>query len=135
MKAISDHFGSLSQFKTPSGEFSFYRLGKLAEAHLGEVDRLPFSVKILLENALRNCGKPGFTPGVVETLAGWKAQEFSPDEIPFMPARVILQDFTGVPCIVDLAAMRSAMNRVGGDPKRINPNIPVDLVIDHSVQV
>jgi aconitate hydratase len=135
MKATSDHFGALSQFKTPSGEFSYFRLGKLAEAHLGEIDRLPFSIKILLENALRNCGQPGFTPAVVETLAGWKPQEFAPAEIPFMPARVILQDFTGVPCIVDLAAMRSAMKRVGGDPKRINPNIPVDLVIDHSVQV
>src|SRR5687768_16532412 len=87
MKANSDHFGALSQLKTPSGEFSYFRLGKLAEAQIGDVDRLPFSVKILLENALRNCGRPGFTPAVVETLAGWKPQEFSPAEIPFMPAR------------------------------------------------
>jgi len=114
MKANSDHFGALSQFKTQAGEYSYYRLAKLAEAHLGEVDRLPFSIKILLENALRNCGAPGFTPSVVESLAGWKPQEFAPAEIPFMPARVILQDFTGVPCIVDLAAMRAAMKRAGG---------------------
>jgi aconitate hydratase len=135
MKANSDPFGSLATFKTSAGEFTYYRLAKLTESHLGDVDKLPFSVKILLENALRNCGKPGFTQAVVETLAGWKAQEFSPAEIPFMPARVILQDFTGVPCVVDLAAMRSAMKRLGGDPKMINPIIPVDLVIDHSVQV
>ena len=135
MKANSDHFGALSTLKTAGGEFSYYRLSKLTEAHVGDIDKLPFSVKILLENALRNCGRPGFTPPVVETLAQWKAQEFSPAEIPFMPARVILQDFTGVPCIVDLAAMRSAMKRLGGDPKKINPIIPVDLVIDHSVQV
>src|SRR5688572_17806880 len=80
MKANSDPFGSLATFKTSAGEFSYFRLGKLADAHLGDVDKLPFSVKILLENALRNCGKPGFTQSVVETLAGWKAQEFSPAE-------------------------------------------------------
>jgi aconitate hydratase len=135
MKANADQFGALDTFKSSGGDYSFYRLGRLAELRIGDIEKLPISVKILLENALRNCGQPGFTAAVVENLAHWKPQEFSPSEIPFMPARVILQDFTGVPCIVDLAAMRSAMKRLGGDPKKINPIIPVDLVIDHSVQV
>jgi aconitate hydratase len=135
MKATSDQFKALDRFKTSVGEHSYYRLGRLSELRIGDVEKLPYSVKILLENALRNCGQPGFTPAVVESLAKWKPQEYSPSEIPFMPARVILQDFTGVPCIVDLAAMRAAMKRLGGDPKKINPIIPVDLVIDHSVQV
>ncbi len=96
---------------------------------------LPFSMRLLLEAALRNCDGYEVTEEDVKNLAGWNAASPAVVEIPFKPARVVLQDFTGVPCVVDLAAMRAAMKRLGGDPKRINPLIPVDLVIDHSVQV
>src|SRR5208282_5133977 len=97
-------------------------------------DRLPVSIKVLLESCLRNCDDFEVTQQDVARLAGWTpAGEAA--EFPFKPARVILQDFTGVPCVVDLASMRAAMKRAGGDPQRINPLVPVDLVIDHSVQV
>ena len=96
---------------------------------------MPFSIKILLENALRNQDGRHFQPEDVVNLASWDAEKPNPVEIPFSPARVILQDFTGVPSLVDLAALRSAMARMGGDPQKINPQVPVDLVIDHSVQV
>ena len=96
---------------------------------------LPYSIRNLLEAVLRSCD--GYVVGEedVKNLAGWQAAAPAKVEIPFKPARVVLQDFTGVPAVVDLAAMRSAMQRLGGDPKKINPLIPVDLVIDHSVQV
>ena len=100
-----------------------------------KVSTLPFSIRVLLEAALRSCDGFEVTQQDVANLAGWNAAAPARVEIPFKPARVILQDFTGVPAVVDLAAMRSAMQRLGGDPKRINPLIPVDLVIDHSVQV
>ena len=92
-------------------------------------------MRVLLEAVLRNCDGYEVTEDDVRNLAGWNAAEPAEVEIPFKPARVVLQDFTGVPCVVDLAAMRAAMKRLGGDPKKINPLIPVDLVIDHSVQV
>jgi len=100
---------------------------------------LPYSIRILLESVLRNCDAPGnetaqITEQDVKNLAGWNAQSHADIEVPFKPARVILQDFTGVPAVVDLAAMRSAMALGGGDPEKINPLIPVDLVIDHSIQ-
>ena len=95
---------------------------------------LPYSIRILLESVLRNCDGFQITERDVKNLAGWNAEKLSNIEVPFKPARVLLQDFTGVPAVVDLAAMRSAMTRNGGDPKKINPLIPVDLVIDHSIQ-
>jgi aconitate hydratase len=102
---------------------------------MGRIKTLPFSIKVLLENVLRHAGGGMVEPDDVKRLAAWNAEKPAEDELPFTPARVVLQDFTGVPAVVDLAAMRSAMLRLGGDPKKINPSVPVDLVIDHSVQV
>jgi hypothetical protein len=99
------------------------------------VDRLPFSIRVLLESMLRNLDGFIVTADDVSGLANWNAKAPAQEEIPFMPGRVVLQDFTGVPCVVDLAAMRDAMKKLGGDPKAINPLVPCDLVIDHSVQV
>ena len=127
-------FHARDTFQTGSGSAALYRLSKLQEAGLTQVDRLPFSVRVLLESALRNCDGFEVTEDDVKNLAGWTATPESRVEIPFKPARIVLQDFTGVPAVVDLAAMRSAIQRLGGDPQRINPLIPVDLVIDHSVQ-
>ncbi len=130
-----DSFGARGTFDTGSGEAVIYRLNKLVEDGVGHVDKLPFSIKILLENALRNLDGHHVTENDVRNLANWNPDGAMDVEIPFQPARVILQDFTGVPCVVDLAALRSAMVRMGGDPEKINPLVPVDLVIDHSVQV
>ncbi|MCY4019880.1 MAG: aconitate hydratase AcnA [Chloroflexi bacterium] len=132
---MSDVFGAWGTFDTGDGEAVIYRLSKLSESGVGHVESLPFSIKILLENALRNQDGRHFTADDVVNLASWDADNHNPAEIPFSPARVILQDFTGVPSLVDLAALRSAMARMGGDPQQINPTVPVDLVIDHSVQV
>ena len=112
-----------------------YRLAELSRQGVGHPDRLPFSLRVLLENALRFAGRGIVTDEHVESLARWRPGGTAPDEIPFMPARVVLQDFTGVPCVVDLAAMRDAMARMKGNPDLINPVVPSDLVIDHSVQV
>jgi aconitate hydratase len=112
-----------------------YRLDRLEKGGLGGISKLPFSIKVLLESVLRNCDGALITEQDVAALAAWNAKSPAAREVPFKPARVILQDFTGVPAIVDLAAMRSAMQRLGGDPAKINPSVPVDLVIDHSVQV
>jgi aconitate hydratase len=115
---------------------SYYRLAALEERGLGSIDSLPFTVRILLENVLRNSGSEFVDDSVVERLAAWSPKSAGEDfELPFMPGRVVLQDFTGVPAVVDLAAMRSAVGRLGGDVTRINPLVPADLVIDHSVQV
>lgn len=130
-----DAFGARDTFDTGSGRAVIYRLNTLTEKGIGRIDRLPFSIRILLENALRNLDGREVTEEDVVNLANWDAKNYQPVEIPFKPARVILQDFTGVPCVVDLAALRSAMVRMGGDPAKINPIVPVDLVIDHSVQV
>jgi aconitate hydratase len=130
-----DPFHARDTFNTGSGQASLYRLGSLEDAGLARIAELPFSIRVLLESVLRNCDGFEVREQDIRELAGWKAQAAARKEIPFKPARVLLQDFTGVPCVVDLAAMRSAMKRLGGDPKRINPLIPVDLVIDHSVQV
>ncbi len=111
-----------------------YRLTALEQAGLTQIDDLPFSIRVLLESVLRNCDGFAVREEDVRSLAGWASRSGDPVEIPFKPARVILQDFTGVPAVVDLAAMRSAMDRLGGDPSKINPLIPVDLVIDHSIQ-
>ncbi|MCA9924558.1 MAG: aconitate hydratase, partial [Anaerolineales bacterium] len=131
MTESKDHFGAKT--KLPGTDMFYYRLDALADK--GNIERLPFSIKVLLEALLRNCDGYIVTPEDVEKLAGYHAPKPAQDELPFKPGRVILQDFTGVPAVVDLAALRSAMARLGGDPKKINPQVPVDLVIDHSVQV
>ncbi|MBC8098216.1 MAG: hypothetical protein H7Y11_02125 [Armatimonadetes bacterium] len=135
MSAHLDSFGARSTFDTGSGEAVIYRLNALIEQGVGHVDQLPFSIKLLLENALRHLDEREVSAKDVINLANWDPTKAPTDEIPFKPARVVLQDFTGVPCLVDLAALRSAMVRMGGNPAQINPVIPVDLVIDHSVQV
>ncbi len=115
-------------------DVTIYSIEALERAGLTRLDRLPFTIRVLLENALRHLGHGFVTEAHVRALAAWTPAA-AKGEIPFMPARVILQDFTGVPCVVDLAAMRDAMAEMGGDPARINPVVPCDLVIDHSVQV
>jgi aconitate hydratase len=131
----TDPFSARDTFDTGSEKAGIYRLSKLEDAGLGNIAALPYSIRVLLESLLRNCDGYEVTEADVKALAGWNAARPAQVEIPFKPARVVLQDFTGVPCVVDLAAMRSAMKRLGGDPKKINPLVPVDLVIDHSVQV
>ncbi len=133
--ATPDAFGSRADLTLDGERAVIFRLGELERKGVGSLDRLPFSIRVLLENALRHAGRGPVTPEHVESLARWNPSPGSGGEIPFMPARVVLQDFTGVPCVVDLAAMRDAMARMGGDPGRINPVVPCDLVIDHSVQV
>jgi len=121
-------------FETGAGTAYLYSLEKLKEMGYGNIDKLPFSIKILLEAVLREFDDYVVTKSDIDALANYNAK--SPQgEIPFKPSRVVLQDFTGVPAVVDLAALRSAMQRMGGDPQAINPQVPVDLVIDHSVQV
>ncbi|MHA6482665.1 aconitate hydratase AcnA [Paenibacillus sp. strain BS8-2] len=114
--------------------YAYYRLGGLEEQGLGEISKLPFSIKVLLEAAVRQFDGRGITPEHVKQLATW-ASGREDKEIPFIPARIVLQDFTGVPVVVDLAAMRDTVKKAGGDPKQINPLVPVDLVIDHSIMV
>lgn len=134
-KLPGDPFGVRDTFATSQGAVGIYRIQQLEQQGLGAVSRLPYSIRILLEAVLRNCDGYSVSEEDVRNLAAWNAADPAKVEIPFKPARVVLQDFTGVPAVVDLAAMRSAMRRLGGDPKKINPLIPVDLVIDHSVQV
>ncbi len=130
-----DAFGARATFELANGESAtYYRLAALEEAGLCTVDDLPYSIRVLLEAALRNHDGFLVKDEDVKNLAGW-APGSEAVEIPFMPARVILQDFTGVPAVVDLAALRNAMVDLGGDPEKVNPAVPVDLVIDHSVQV
>ncbi len=137
--ATHDPFGARKTLTTAQGTFVYYDLAALASRGATEMGRLPVTIRILLENLLRHCGatEPNFvTEADVEALARWQPQTANQEgEIPFLPARVVLQDFTGVPCIVDLAAMRDAIQALGGDPTKINPLVPADLVIDHSVQV
>ena len=129
-------FGARAEIDTTCGKLGIYRLRRLEELGLTRLDRLPFSIRVLLESVLRHCDGFAVTEEDVRGVADWAATRGrNGKEIPFKPARVLLQDFTGVPAIVDLAAMRSAVARLGADPKRINPLIPADLVIDHSVQV
>jgi len=129
----ADGFGARAALKLANGEVTIYRLSALSG--LGDIDRMPHVVKILLENVLRNCGQEAFERSHVETLARWQPDGDKSAELPFLPARVLMQDYTGVPAVVDIAAMRSAMARLGGDPSKVNPLMPADLVIDHSVQV
>src|SRR5215207_1733576 len=135
----ADPFTARSTLSTPFGEtVTYYRLEALEEQGLADLDTLPFTVRILLENALRHAGGEFVDTEIVKTLARWEPRptgEGPAMELPFLPGRVVLQDFTGVPAVVDLAAMRDAVARLGGDVTRINPLVPADLVIDHSVQV
>ncbi|MGB8854807.1 MAG: aconitate hydratase AcnA [Pirellulales bacterium] len=130
-----DPFFARSTFETGSGPATLYRLRALDDAGVTNTSRLPYSIRMVLEALLRTCDDYEVTEKDVRALATWNAAQPAEVEIPFKPARVVLQDFTGVPCVVDLAAMRAAMKRLGGDPNKINPLVPVDLVIDHSVQV
>ncbi len=130
-----DPFNARDSLKTPYGRYSIYRLDALEAAGLTRLSRLPFSIRILLEQALRQVDGEAITEAHVRDLAGWQPVVERRPVVPFKPARVVMQDFTGVPAVVDLAAMRSAVHRLGGDPKKVNPVVPVDLVIDHSVQV
>ncbi|MGH2536952.1 MAG: aconitate hydratase AcnA [Candidatus Promineifilaceae bacterium] len=133
MTPLFDHFGARATL--PGGSQAYYRLAKLEEDGIASLGRLPFSIKVLLEALLRTCDGFEVNPEDVVNLANWQGKAEARFDLPFKPARVVLQDFTGVPTVVDLAALRSAMARLGGDPERINPLVPVDLVIDHSVQV
>jgi aconitate hydratase len=121
--------------KTSSGDFQIVHLPSMNQTGLGSAEHLPFSIKILLESAVRNYDNYQVTLNDIQTLLGWTPQSPANKDIAFKPGRVILQDFTGVPCVVDLAAMRNAMKKLGGDYKKINPQVRCDLVIDHSVQV
>jgi aconitate hydratase len=128
-------FSSFDTLNVGGDKFGIYRLDALERAGAGNPSRLPFSMKVLLENLLRNEDARFVHPADIRALAQWNPQSEPDKEISFMPARVLLQDFTGVPAVVDLAAMREAIRTLGGDPKRINPLLPAELVIDHSVQV
>jgi aconitate hydratase len=131
--SAKNSFGAQSTLEVSGREFEIHRLDALQEKF--DVARLPYSLKVLLENTLRLEGGTGVTADDVEAIASWDAKAEPSVEIPFQPARVLMQDFTGVPAVVDLAAMRDAMEELGGDPAAINPQVDVDLIIDHSVQV
>jgi aconitate hydratase len=128
-------FGARGTLATSSGELDYFRLAALADEGVADLDKVPVTVKILLENLLRLATTHHAGEEDVQLLAGWGRTSLEDRELPFAPARVILQDFTGVPATVDLAAMRTAIEREGGDPAKVDPLVPVDLVIDHSVQV
>ncbi|MFW6169025.1 MAG: aconitate hydratase AcnA [Planctomycetota bacterium] len=130
-----DPFGIRGTMETPAGQVGIYRLEGLERAGLGTISSLPYSIRVLLETVVRHCDNQLVHEEDVEKLAQWNTMPAGGVEIPFQPARVVLQDFTGVPAVVDLAAMRSAMRRLGGNSQKINPLIPVDLIIDHSIQV
>src|SRR5260221_8717897 len=132
---MSDEFNTLKQFDAGRGHVSFFQsLPAVEEQGVGKISRLPVSIRIVLESVLRNCDGKKVRRKDVETLANWNAKKPANEEIPFVVARIVLQDFTGVPLVVDLAAMRSAVKRLGGGPKIIEPLVPVGLVGDHSVQ-
>ena len=131
---MNDFFNARDVLKVGDKEYVIYRLEALEKAGLTKLKMLPFSIRVVLEAALRQCNDKEITQNDVKNIAAWTPKALRPG-IPFLPARVIMQDFTGVPAVVDLAAMRSAVARLGSDPKKINPLVPVDLVIDHSIQV
>ncbi|MBE0683147.1 MAG: aconitate hydratase AcnA [Anaerolineales bacterium] len=131
---MQDLFKSRDVLKVGKKEYVIFRLDALEKAGLTKLNKLPYSIRIVLEAALRQCNDREITQDDVKNIASWTPKGARPG-IPFLPGRVVMQDFTGVPAVVDLAAMRAAVARLGGDPKKINPLVPVDLVIDHSVQV
>ncbi|MGH2753795.1 MAG: aconitase family protein, partial [Actinomycetota bacterium] len=130
-----DPFGARKKLDGVGGSLDLYRLDVLQEQGLAELDLIPVTVKVFLENLLRSAGSKFASEDDVALLAHWGRKPLEDREFAFVPSRVILQDFTGVPAVVDLAAMRAAMEREGGDPSKVDPLSPVDLVIDHSVQV
>lgn len=131
----NDVFNARKTFEVEGKHYNYYDLGALEEAGIGRITDLPYSIKILLESVLRQYDGRVITKEHIENLAKWGTAAVKEVDVPFKPARVILQDFTGVPAVVDLASLRKAMADLGGDPDKINPEKPVDLVIDHSVQV
>jgi aconitate hydratase A / 2-methylisocitrate dehydratase len=133
--AKTDPFNARTTLKGAAGDVTMYRLDALEKAGLCTAARIPYSIRILLESLLRHAGGGLVSEDDVRSLASWRAGQVPKGEVPFMVGRVLMQDFTGVPAIVDLAAMRGAMKQLGGDPERINPLIPTELVIDHSVQI
>src|SRR5436190_2479532 len=135
MLRSADSFGTRTALSTTAGAVTIYSLLALEKRGFPNIARLPFSLKILLENLLRQEDGRFVKQADIEALAKWDVKSTAAREISFMPARVLLQDFTGVPCVVDLAAMRDGIVRLGGDPNKVNPLQPVELVIDHSVQV
>jgi len=133
---MPNEFNTFQKFDAGHGRDAFlHSLPALEEQGVGPISRLPVSIRIVLESVLRNCDGKKVSAKDVKTLANWNAKAPANEEIPFVVARIVLQDFTGVPLVVDLAAMRSAVRRLGGDPRIIEPLVPVDLVVDHSVQV
>src|SRR3979411_2247355 len=133
---MNNEFRTLKKCGASHGRAAFFHsLPALEKQGVGKLSRLPVSIRIVLESVLRNCDGQKVRRRDVETLANWTAKKPANEEIPFVVARIVLQDFTGVPLVVDLAAMRSAVKNLGGDPKIIEPLVPVDLVVDHSVQV
>ena len=130
---MTDSFQARTQLQAGGKSYDYYRLAAVASEE--QLARLPYSLKILLENLVRHEDGANITKSDIEAIVNWDAKAEPSQEIAFTPARVILQDFTGVPCVVDLAAMRDAINKLGGDATKINPQVPVELVIDHSVQV
>ncbi|HEB51716.1 MAG TPA: aconitate hydratase, partial [bacterium] len=130
-----DSFGSRETLEIGGRSIDIFRLDALEKAGVGDVATLPYSIRVLLENLLRNEDGKSVTKADIEAVASWDPQAEPSTEIAFRPSRVLLQDFTGVPAVVDLAAMREAFQEMGGDPNRVNPLQPADLVIDHSVQV
>src|SRR5438477_4399474 len=133
---MHDEFKTLRKFDAGQGrEAFFYSLQALEEQGVGKISRLPVSLRIVLESVLRNCDGKKVRRKDVETLANWKAKKPASEEIPFVVARIVLKDFTGVPLVVDLAAMRQAVKKLKKNPKLIEPLVPADLVVDHSVQV
>src|SRR5580704_13397836 len=136
MSELHNLFNTLQKFDLGNGkQGSFYSLPALEKAGVGPVSKLPVSIRLVLEAVLRNCDGKKVTEKNVRELAQWQPKSERTEEIPFIVARIVLQDFTGVPLLVDLAAMRSAVERMGKNPKLIEPLVPVDLVVDHSVQV
>src|SRR5512141_300138 len=129
-------FNSLQPFTAATGKTGeFYSLPALEKAGIGKISRLPVSIRIVLETVLRNFDGKKVTEEHVRQLAAWAANASRTDEIPFVVARIVLQDFTGVPLLADLAAMRGVASKMGKNPKVIEPLVPVDLVVDHSVQI
>src|SRR3954464_12817013 len=136
MNEAQNPFKTLRTFDLGNGKKgSFHSLPQLEKSGVGPVSKLPVSIRLVLESILRNCDGKKVSEASVRALANWKPNAPRTEEIPFIVARIVLQDFTGVPLLVDLAAMRSAVGRLGKDPDLIEPLVPVDLVVDHSVQV
>src|SRR5579863_9993199 len=136
MSSLSKNsFGTRETLHVDDKSYDIFRLDTLEKNGVGHPGNLPISLRVLLENLLRQEDGRFVHPADIDALAGWNPNAATQKEISFMPARVLLQDFTGVPAVVDFAAMREAIRTLGGDPKKVNPLLPAELVIDHSVQV